>query len=93
MTEDRQGAPPPGSHISDLNHVVATVIYPFDEAPVPLSKAVGTMLAQHFSTATAAKKAIRRKEILVDGKLESNISRYALHATSTRLSCVHGRQH
>jgi len=57
--------------------VVATVIYPHDEPPAPLPRAVEAMLAQHFSSVTAAKKAIRRREILVAGKV-CNTSRYAL---------------
>jgi len=57
--------------------VVATVIYPHDEPPAPLPRAVEAMLAQHFSSVTAAKKAIRRREVLVAGKV-CNTSRYAL---------------
>ncbi len=57
--------------------VVATVIYPHDEPPAPLPRAVEAMLAQHFSSVTAAKKAIRRREILVAGKV-CNTSRHAL---------------
>lgn len=57
--------------------VVATVIYPHDEPPAPLPRAVEAMLAQHFSSVTAAKKAIRRREILVAGKV-CNTSRYTL---------------
>ena len=69
LTEDRQDAPAPGSGIREGHQIVATVIYPHDEAPAPLPRAVETMLAQHFSTITAAKKAIRRREIVVAGKI------------------------
>ncbi len=60
-----------------IMQIVATVIYPHDEPPAPLPRAVEAMLAQHFSSVTAAKKAIRRREILVAGKV-CNTSRYAL---------------
>lgn len=69
LTEDRQDTPAPGSQIREGFQVVASVTYPHDESPVTLPKAVETMLAQHFGTVTAAKKAIRRKEILVAGKV------------------------
>ncbi|KAL0021881.1 hypothetical protein WJX77_010589 [Trebouxia sp. C0004] len=69
LTEDRQDAPPPGSQIREGHQVVATVIYPHDEPPTPLPRAVEAMLAQHFSSVTAAKKAIRRREVLVAGKV------------------------
>ena len=69
LTEDRQSTPKPGSQIRDGHQVVATVIYPYDEPPAPLPRAVETMLAQHFGTVTAAKKAIRRREILVAGRV------------------------
>ena len=75
LTEDRQDAPAPGSQIREGFRVIASVTYPHDEPPSPLPKAVETMLAQHFSTTTAAKKAIRRREILVAGKV-CNTSRY-----------------
>lgn len=76
LTEDRQDAPAPGSQIREGHQVVATVIYPSDEPPAPLPRAVETMLAQHFGTVTAAKKAIRRREVLVAGKV-CNTSRFA----------------
>ena len=69
LTEDRQDTPAPGSQIREGFQVVASVTHPHDESPVTLPKAVETMLAQHFGTVTAAKKAIRRKEILVAGKV------------------------
>ena len=69
LQEDRQDTPAPGSQIREGFQVMASVIYPHDEPPVTLPKAVETMLSQHFGTVTAAKKAIRRREILVAGKV------------------------
>lgn len=75
LTEDRQDAPEPGSQIREGFRVIASVTYPHDEPPVTLPKAVETLLAEHLSTVTAAKKAIRRREILVSGKV-CDTSRY-----------------
>ena len=69
LQEDRQDTPAPGSQIREGFQVMVSVIYPHDEPPVTLPKAVETMLSQHFGTVTAAKKAIRRREILVAGKV------------------------
>ena len=71
--------------------VVATVMYPHDEPPAPLPRAVEAMLGQHFSSVTAAKKAIRRREILVAGKV-CNTSRYALPLPYVLAVMHHGHQ-
>ena len=81
LTEDRQDAPASGSQIREGHQVVATVTYPHDEPPAPLPRAIEAMLAQHFSSVTAAKKAIRRREILVAGKV-CNTSRSAKTVSS-----------
>lgn len=69
LQEDRLDTPAPGSQIREGFQVIASVVYPYDEPPVTLPRAVETMLSQHFATITAAKKAIRRREILVAGKV------------------------
>ena len=51
------------------DQVVATVIFPQDESPMTLPQAVEALFGQHFTSLTAAKKAIRRKELLVAGKV------------------------
>lgn len=69
LQEDRLDTPAPGSQIREGFQVIASVVYPHDEPPVTLPRAAETMLIQHFATITAAKKAIRRREILVAGKV------------------------
>ena len=57
------------SMIDVLMQVMDTVTLPHDEPPVLLPQAAKTFLKKHFTSLTAAKKAVRRKELLVEGKI------------------------
>lgn len=47
--------------------VVASAVQPEGSAPMALPQAVAELFPEHFPTATSAKRACRRGEILVDG--------------------------
>jgi hypothetical protein len=58
-----------GTRVREDYAVVASAALPQGSAPVTLPQAVAELFPQHFSTATSAKRACRRGEILVDGSV------------------------
>ncbi|BDA48980.1 probable ribosomal large subunit pseudouridine synthase D [Coccomyxa sp. Obi] len=56
-----------GGRVREDHAVVASAVLPDGCAPVSLPQAVAELFPQHFPTATSAKRACRRGEILVDG--------------------------
>ncbi len=49
--------------------VVASVVHHPDEPPRLLPEVLLTYMVRHFDSITAAKKACRRKEVMVQGKV------------------------
>ena len=49
--------------------VVASVVHHPDEPPRPLPDVLLAYMVRHFDSITAAKKACRRKEVMVQGKV------------------------
>ena len=56
-----------GRKVREDYAVVASAVLPPGSAPVSLPQAVAELFPGHFPTATSAKRACRRGEILVDG--------------------------
>lgn len=64
---EQQSSSQQGGKVREDHAVVASAVLPDNSAPVPLPQAVAELFPQHFPTATSAKRACRRGEILVDG--------------------------
>lgn len=76
------------STVDDAVQVMDTMILPHDEAPMLLPQAAETFMKKHFTSLTAAKKAIRRKELLVEGKICNTSRQAAPHVGVRSTSCA-----
>lgn len=63
----QQSSSQQGARVREDHAVVASAVVPERSVPVSLPQAVAELFPEHFPTATSAKRACRRGEILVDG--------------------------